>query len=48
MKIHRLITLSVSAMLHETGVTALDLHATSSLLLYMFNISALVAYHLCS
>jgi predicted solute-binding protein len=42
MKIHVLITLATSTMLHESGATALDLDSASSLLLNVLHISATV------
>ena len=47
MKIHRLITLTVCAMLHEARVAALDLYTAASFLLNMLYVSATVTYHLC-
>ena len=46
MEVHRLIALSVCAVLHEAGVTAFDLNTTASFLLNMLDVSTTVAYHL--
>jgi hypothetical protein len=43
MEIHIFVTLTPSAMLHESGTTALDLDTTSGLLLDVLNISATMA-----
>jgi hypothetical protein len=46
MKIHILVTLTTSAMLHESRATALDLHTTSSLLLNMLHIGSSMTHNL--
>jgi hypothetical protein len=46
MKIHILITLTTSAMLHKSRATALDLDTTSSLVLNMFHIGSSMTHNL--
>ena len=48
MKVHGLIALSIRAMLHETGVAALDLDTTSRFLLNVLDIGATMTDYLCS
>ena len=47
MEIHRLIALSVCAMLHKARVAAFDLDTASSFLLDMLDVSTTVTNHLC-
>lgn len=47
MEIHRFVTLSVCAMLHEAGVAAFDLNTTAGFLLDMLDVSTTVTYYLC-
>ena len=48
MEIHRFIALSICAMFHEAGITALDLNSAPSFLLDMLDVGTTMTYHLCS
>ncbi len=48
MEIHRLVTLSIRAMLHETGIAPLDLDTAASFLLDVLDVSTPMTNDLCS